>query len=305
MEKYAKLILEYPHLNLRTQVLLAPYTTFRIGGPADLLAEPATVEELQQILQLQREQAIACFLMGNGSNLLIRDGGIRGLVIVLADRFSSVIQESPVRIKAQAGVRLGALARFAWQKGLGGLEFASGIPGTLGGAVTMNAGAYGGEMQQVIESVTAINHEGELLTFNGEEMDFGYRHSRIMEEDLIVVEATLKLVPKEPHEIKAYMDDLAERRRSKQPIQYPSAGSFFKRPPGHFAGALIEHAGLKGTRVGDAQVSELHAGFIINLGEATAKDVLQLKEVVQQRVFEQSGILLEPEVRIVGEEPHE
>ena len=169
----------------------------------------------------------------------------------------------------------------------------------------MNAGAYGGEMQRVIESVTVINHEGELLTFNGEEMDFGYRHSRIMEEDLIVVEATLKLVPKEPYEIKAYMDDLAERRRIKQPIQYPSAGSFFKRPPGHFAGALIEHAGLKGTRVGDAQVSELHAGFIINLGEATAKDVLQLKEVVQQRVFEQSGILLEPEVRIVGEEPHE
>jgi UDP-N-acetylmuramate dehydrogenase len=263
------------------------------------------VEELQQILQLQREQAIACFLMGNGSNLLIRDGGIRGLVIVLADRFSSVIQESTVQIKAQAGVRLGALARFAWQKGLGGLEFASGIPGTLGGAVTMNAGAYGGEMQQVIESVTAINHEGELFTFNGEEMDFGYRHSRIMEEDLIVVEATLKLVPKEPQEIKAYMDDLAERRRSKQPIQYPSAGSFFKRPPGNFAGALIEQAGLKGTRVGDAQVSELHAGFIINLGEATAKDVLQLKELVQQRVFEQSGILLEPEVRIVGEEPHE
>jgi len=305
MEKYVKLIGEYPHLNLRTQVILAPYTTFRIGGPADLLAEPTTVEELQQILQMQREQAIPCFLMGNGSNLLIRDGGIRGLVIVLSEHFASMTQDLPNKIKAQAGVRLGALARFAWLKGLGGFEFASGIPGTLGGAVTMNAGAYGGEMQQVVESVSAIDHEGELFTFSGEEMDFGYRHSRIMDEDLIVVEATLKLAHKESQEIKAYMDDLAERRRSKQPIQYPSAGSFFKRPPGNFAGALIEQAGLKGLRVGDAQVSELHAGFIINLGEATAKDVLLLKELVQQRVFEQSGILLEPEVRIVGEEPHE
>ena len=305
MEKYADLIKEYPHLNLRTQLPLAPYTTFRIGGPADLLAEPTTVEELQQILQMQREQDIPCFLIGNGSNLLIRDGGIRGLVIVLSERFSSVTLLSQNKVKSQAGVRLSALARFAWQNGLGGFEFASGIPGTLGGAVTMNAGAYGGEMQQVVESVSAINHQGDLFTFSGEDMDFGYRHSRIMEEDLIVVEATLKLVPKEPQEIKAYMDDLSERRRSKQPIQYPSAGSFFKRPPGNFAGALIEQAGLKGLRVGDAQVSELHAGFIINLGEATAKDVLQLKEMIQQRVFEQSGILLEPEVRIVGEEPHE
>ena len=302
MNPYETWVRQHPQLPWRTNEVLASHTTFRIGGPADLFAEPSTIEELQAFLAIQKQTQWPCFLMGNGSNLLIRDGGIRGMVIVLADRFSQIQPISETQLRVQAGARLSAIARAAWSLGLGGFEFASGIPGTLGGAVTMNAGAYGGEMQQVVESVWAINCDGHLVSLSKEAMEFGYRHSKVMDDNLIVVEAQLKLTPKDPGEIKDYLDDLAERRRSKQPIQLPSAGSFFKRPPGQFAGALIEQAGLKGLRVGDAQVSELHAGFIVNVGAATASDVLQLMETIQNKVMQMFGVMLEPEVRIVGED---
>jgi len=291
-----------PEMFLLENEPMAKYTSFQFGGPADVLAEPKNTQEIVRLVQYAKHSGLPYLVIGKGSNLIVRDGGIRGLVIVLSDQYSRMELLGKTRIKAEAGARLIALARYAYEQGLSGLEFASGIPGSLGGAVAMDAGAYGGEMKQVVQQVTALNQQGQIVCLSNEEMNFSYRHSAVLEQQLIVLSTELELTEKYPTEIKAQMDELSAKRRSKQPLQYPSAGSVFKRPPGKFAGTLIEQAGLKGYRIGDAQVSELHAGFIINLGHATAAEVLQLIKHIQETVLRQSGVMLEPEIHIIGEE---
>ena len=239
-------------------------------------------------------------LLGNGSNLLVRDGGFRGLAIRLGKGFSSIERKDNC-LYAQAGALLSTLARQALEASLTGLEFAQGIPGSVGGGVYMNAGAYGGELGQTVDFVRVLDG-GNVRDLPGAEMNFSYRHTRAMEEQWIILGAQFRLTPGDPKEIEAAMRDFAARRKEKQPLEYPSAGSFFKRPTGHFAGALIEGAGLKGLTVGGAQVSEKHAGFLINIGGATASDFLELMRQVQARVMEKYGVTLEPEVRIVGED---
>lgn len=300
--RYAQMIEDLNPITVKENVELAPFTTFKIGGPADLLAEPKNIDELKSLLAKANELGIPYFVMGCGSNLLIRDGGIRGLVIVLAENFAEMTHEEPYTIRAMAGLRLSALARCAYTLSLGGLEFASGIPGSLGGALMMNAGAYGGEMVQIVEKVWLLKEDGTIEICTNEEMGFGYRASRLANEKSIALAATLKLHPKNREEIKALMDDLAERRRSKQPVTEHSAGSFFKRPEGHYAGALIEQSALKGYKIGGAYVSTLHAGFILNDGTATAADVIALKEHIQETVWHKFKVKLEPEVKIIGED---
>ena len=276
------------------------HTTFRIGGPADYLVMPENAEEIRECIRICRETEIPYYIIGNGSNLLVGDGGIRGLVIEIGDGMSGVVIDGE-RIRAGAGTKLGYLARQAMEAGLSGLEFAGGIPGSFGGAVFMNAGAYGGEMRQVIETVDVLTKDGEELTIPAEEMDFSYRHSIVSEKGYIVLGAALKLEKKDREEILALMDDLAERRTSKQPLNYPSAGSTFKRPEGYFAGKLIQDAGLRGFRIGGAMVSEKHCGFVINAGGATAADVIALMAHIQDEVERTAGVRLEPEVRKIGE----
>lgn len=287
--------------NVWVDAPLKSYTTFRIGGPADALVAPATLEQLAAVLRFTGAQGVPLTVIGNGSNLIVRDKGIRGVVVQIADHLNTVSIDGQI-VTAQAGVRLTALARAAYEHGLGGLEFASGIPGTLGGAVVMNAGAYGGEMKDIIRSVTIMDFAGQTKTLDHEQMRFGYRTSAVQGQPVLVIEASMQLAVKDPAEIKAIMDDLNERRRTKQPLQWPSAGSVFRRPPGNYAGPLIEGAGLKGASIGGAQVSELHAGFIINTGGATAQNVIDLIRMVQQRVKEKYGVDLETEVRVIGEE---
>lgn len=277
---------------------LARHTTFRVGGPADVLFLPESAQELQQAMELAREAGEDCLVIGNGSNLLVRDGGVRGLVIKLAGPMSGVSVEGTA-IRAQAGAPLSQVSRAALQASLTGLEFASGIPGSLGGALAMNAGAYGGELSQVVREAMVLM-DGRVQTLSREELAMGYRTTRVLREGGIVLSAVLDLKEGDAPQIAATMDDLNRRRREKQPLSFPSAGSTFKRPEGYFAGALIEQAGLKGYAIGGAQVSEKHAGFLINRGGATASDLLRLIEYVQERVYAQSGVRLETEVRICG-----
>ena len=277
---------------------LARHTTFRVGGPADVLFLPESAEELQRAMELAREAGEDCLVIGNGSNLLVRDGGVRGLVIKLAGPMSGVSVEGTA-IRAQAGASLSQVSRAALQASLTGLEFASGIPGSLGGALAMNAGAYGGELSQVVREAMVLM-DGRVQTLSREELAMGYRTTRVLREGGIVLSAVLDLKEGDAPQIAATMDDLNRRRREKQPLSFPSAGSTFKRPEGYFAGALIEQAGLKGYAIGGAQVSEKHAGFLINRGGATASDLLRLIEYVQARVYAQSGVRLETEVRICG-----
>lgn len=277
---------------------LARHTTFRVGGPADLFFLPKNAEEVARALRLCREEGEPCLVMGNGSNLLVRDGGVRGLVVKLGEPMSSIRVEGH-SIRAQAGASLSAVSRAALQASLTGLEFAAGIPGSLGGGMAMNAGAYGGELSQVVREATVLLH-GEVQVLSREQLQMGYRTTRVLREGGVVLEAVLDLQPGDPEQIRAQMEELNRRRREKQPLSYPSAGSTFKRPAGYFAGALIEQAGLKGYSIGDAQVSELHAGFVINRGRATAADLLALIRHVQQTVYEASGVRLETEVRICG-----
>ncbi len=283
-----------------TCVNLDKFTTLRVGGPADYFAEPKSEEALLTLIKTAKEAGVPVLLLGNGSNLLVRDGGFRGLAIRLGKAFSR-IERRENRLYAQAGALLSVLARQAQEASLTGLEFAQGIPGSVGGGVYMNAGAYGGELAQTVESVRVLDGET-IREIPGNEMNFSYRHSRAMEEGWIILGAQFRLAPGDPERIEAAMRDFASRRKEKQPLEYPSAGSFFKRPAGHFAGALIEGAGLKGLSVGGAQVSEKHAGFLINTGGATANDFLRLMERVQASVMEKYGVPLEPEVRIVGED---
>ncbi len=277
---------------------LSRHTTFRVGGPADVLFLPESAQELQRAMELAREAGEECLVIGNGSNLLVRDGGVRGLVIKLAGPMSDVSVEGTA-IRAQAGASLSQVSRAALQASLTGLEFASGIPGSLGGALAMNAGAYGGELSQVVREAMVLM-DGRVQTLSREELAMGYRTTRVLREGGIVLSAVLDLKEGDAPQIAATMDDLNRRRREKQPLSFPSAGSTFKRPEGYFAGALIEQAGLKGYAIGGAQVSEKHAGFLINRGGATASDLLRLIEYVQERVYAQSGVRLETEVRICG-----
>ncbi len=277
------------------------HTTFRIGGPADVLVLPAQITEVCKILDFCQEHQLPYLLLGQGSNVLIRDKGIRGMVIKLGDALNQYsIMGS--EIYAQAGISLSELALKAAQHGLSGLEFAEGIPGSLGGAVVMNAGAYQGEMQDVVYEVTAIDQAGNQQLFEKEQIQFGYRKSIFQDGSYIVLAARLHLKPGEEEQILATMQDLAQRRRERQPLEHPSAGSTFKRPSGFYVGPIIEGLGLKGFSIGGAQVSSKHAGFIINKGAASAQDVIDLIYHIQKLVWEKHGVELKPEIKILGEE---
>lgn len=279
---------------------MSRHTTFRIGGPAELFLVPKSTEEIAGIFKICREEGIPWFVLGNGSNLLVSDKGYQGVVIQLYKSFGEVKVQG-CQITAQAGALLSQIAAAAREESLTGFEFAGGIPGTLGGAVVMNAGAYGGEMKDVIKEVTVLTREGEIRTLQAEELAMGYRTSAIKEAGYIVLSAVLSLEKGDKEQIKARMQELAGMRSSKQPLQYPSAGSTFKRPEGYFAGKLIMDSGLRGYQVGGAQVSEKHCGFVINTGNATARDVRNLMADVQRIVEEKYGVKLEPEVKFLGD----
>jgi len=279
---------------------MAQYTTLRLGGPADLLAEPESPEQLAQLLKEANDLNIPVTLIGHGSNLLVKDGGIRGLVLRIC-RGMRRIEARGNTLRAEAGAMLSSLAMTAAENSLGGLTFASGIPGTVGGGVYMNAGAYGGEMCQVVTLVEGVDYTGQPFSYTGEEMQFSYRHSRLMEENKIITHVTCQLTGANREELIKEMVELNRRRAEKQPLTLPSAGSTFKRPVGGYASALVDECGLKGVSIGGAQVSEKHAGFLVNRG-GTAADFLALIAHVQKVVLEQKGIMLEPEVRILGED---
>lgn len=283
---------------LTENVPLAKLTTFAIGGPARFAARPSDAAELVSLLGLLAEHEFSYVLLGRGSNVLAEDEGYPGCVILLT-HFDE-IKISGTTVTSEAGVLLGALAQAAKEASLTGLEFASGIPGTLGGALFMNAGAYGGEMSQIVRKVLLLDEEGKLRELTGEEMNFSYRHSLLQEKNYIALRAELELAQGESGDIRAKMAELAQKRRDKQPLEYPSAGSAFKRPEGYFAGALIEQARLKGVRIGGAVVSPKHAGFIVNTGKATSADVQALFDFVKKSVLADSGVLLHPEVRILS-----
>ena len=275
------------------------HTTFRVGGPADVLVQPDETA-LAAILALCRQYHVSYSFIGNGSNLLVGDKGIRGVVIEMTDPMGN-IEVDGTKITAQAGAMLSKIANTAASNGLGGMEFAAGIPGSLGGALFMNAGAYGGEMKDIIEKVYVLDENGAQLELDRDALDLGYRHSCIPEKKYIVTKVVLELVPRNEAEIRSEMKELNEKRAEKQPLQYPSAGSTFKRPEGYFAGKLIMDAGLRGYQVGGAQVSEKHCGFVINKGDATAADICQLMRDVSDKVQAQFGVVLEPEVKMIGE----
>ncbi len=276
------------------------YTTLKLGGPADYLAFPSSAEELAALFAEAERAGLPVTVIGHGSNLLVLDGGIRGLVVRIGNKMNRIRTEG-CTIRAQAGALLGSVASAAAENGLTGLEFASGIPGTVGGGVRMNAGAYDGEMSQVVESVTGVMRDGSMVTLGRDELDFRYRHSAVGGLRLTITEAVFTLKEGLREEIRARMSELNARRAEKQPLDLPSAGSTFKRPDGHFAAALIDQCGLKGYTVGGAKVSTKHAGFLVNTGESAA-DFLKLMRTVQRIVEERTGILLEPEIRILGEE---
>lgn len=280
---------------------MSRHITFRVGGPADFFVTPKTKEEVRDMIRVCKEEKMPYYIIGNGSNLLVSDQGYRGVIIQIYKEMNEVTVEGDM-IKAQAGALLSGIAAKALGAELTGFEFASGIPGTIGGACVMNAGAYGGEMKDVLESVTVLTDEGEIQELERDELELGYRTSVIAKKGYIVLGAVLKLEHGDGEKIKACMDELKEKRVTKQPLEYPSAGSTFKRPEGHFAGKLIEDAGLRGFQVGGAQVSEKHCGFVINRDHATATDIMELMRQVQIRVKENSGVDLEPEVKRLGDE---
>lgn len=278
---------------------LSAHTTFRIGGPAAYYAVPENVEEIRECTAFAKEKKLPCMTIGKGSNILFADAGYPGVIIEIGRGMEQTEVSEDGIVRAGAGTSLGALAAVAAKHSLSGLEFAGGIPGTLGGAVTMNAGAYGGEIKDCIVSATVLGEEGDIRQVDNSELELGYRTSIIQKQGYIVLDAVFRLRKGKKEEILQYMRELNARRREKQPLEYASAGSTFKRPEGHFAGKLIEEAGLRGYRIGDAQVSEKHCGFIINRGNATAAQVVRLIGEVQQKVFEKTGIKLEPEVKII------
>lgn len=283
-----------------TEEAMSQHTTFKIGGPADYFLMPDKGEDVGRVIKICKEKEIPYFILGNGSNLLVGDGGYRGAVIQIYRNMSSVTVEGN-EITAQAGALLSAVAAAAKNASLTGFEFAGGIPGTIGGAVVMNAGAYGGEMKDVLTEVTVMNAEGDIFTLPTEELELGYRTSIIKTAGYIVLEAKIRLKEGNPEVIRETMKNLTIRRTTKQPLEYPSAGSTFKRPEGYFAGKLIMDSGLRGFTHGGAQVSEKHCGFVINTGGATARDVCELMEHVQKTVYEKYNVKLEPEVKFLGD----
>ncbi|WP_417202162.1 UDP-N-acetylmuramate dehydrogenase [Acetoanaerobium sticklandii] len=287
--------------DILTREYMKNHTSFKIGGSADFLVTPRTVDQIQNLIITLKKENIPVFIMGNGSNLLVSDKGIRGVVIKLSKNFSS-FSISGDEVKAQSGILLSTLSKSIVNESLSGFEFASGIPGTIGGAVTMNAGAYDSEMKNIVEEVVAMDMDGNIKTFTNQEMNFRYRKSRVTDETLVVLEAKLKLEKGNIEDIKAKIDDFTVRRTTKQPLTAYSAGSTFKRPEGYFAGKLIEDAGLKGIIMRNAAVSSLHSGFVINTGDATCENILELIEFIKLTVFSKFGVMLEEEVRVVGEQ---
>ena len=299
LNQFQRQIKDYlPNIALRFNEPLSKHTSFRIGGPAEVMAFPQNADELAEILKLSKKLDIRTSILGAGTNVLAPDEGVPGLVICLKDSLNGMQEQGDRRILVMAGVTMSRAAVFAANHGLTGMEFAHGIPGTIGGGVYMNAGAYGSEISQICESVTVINREGEQKTLSRDEMCFRYRHSVLEESGAIVVSAVFCLNQDTSEAVKARMKELLIKRSASQPLDLPSAGSAFKRPVGGYAAALIDQAGLKGFQVGGAGISTKHAGFAVNLGGATANDVKQLLEQVSARVFEATGIKLEPESRI-------
>lgn len=285
---------------IKNSVLMKNYTSFRVGGPADVFVTPNTYEKIRDVIKICKQHDIPYFILGNGSNLLVKDGGIRGVVISFS-KLNDISVEGEMVI-AESGAILARVANMALKNNLSGLEFAHGIPGSIGGAVAMNAGAYNGEICQVIESATIIDTEGNIRQISKDDMELSYRNSAILKNEYVVLKAIFKLQQGEHEAIKGRMDDLMKRRKEKQPLEYPSAGSTFKRPEGYFAAKLIEDSNLKGVNVGDAEVSIKHSGFIINKGSASAKDILDLIDIVKEKVNEEFKVKLSTEVRIVGED---
>lgn len=286
---------------VRTDEPMSNHTTFRIGGTADYFVMPSSIAELQSIVDLLKKSDIEYYVIGNGSNLLVGDKGFRGVIIQLSDEFSEVSYIDDVTVKVMSGMKLSRLGNQLADRGLAGFEFATGIPGTIGGAVRMNAGAYGGEIKDIIVSADVLDADGNIITLDKAELELGYRTSCIIKRGYIVVSATFRLEKKDTDKIKEYIRELSVKRRTKQPLEYPSAGSTFKRPEGYYAAKLIEEAGLKGLSAGDAQVSEKHAGFVINKGNATAKDVCVLTDKIMEEVMKKDGVKLELEVIKLGE----
>ena len=287
--------------NVKLDEPMSKHTTFRIGGPAAYFVTPMDTEELSQVVALCRAEKMPFFVLGHGSNILVRDKGMSAVVIQLYKNYSDFSIKGE-RVIAKAGVMLNRLGQEIRDAGLTGFEFAAGIPGTLGGAIMMNAGAHGGEMKDIVESVSLMDYDGNLIEKSVSEMDFSYRHSIVEDEELIVIGATLKLKKGDVKAINDRMQELAIARKTKQPLEYPSAGSTFKRPEGYYAGKLIMDTGLAGYSVGDAQVSEKHCGFVINKGHASAQDVITLINDVKKKVFDKYSVELSPEVKIVGDE---
>ncbi|SDK29790.1 UDP-N-acetylmuramate dehydrogenase [Sediminibacillus albus] len=286
--------------NVMVDELLKNHTYTRLGGKADILVTPETFEEVQELVKLAQREEVPFTLLGNGSNMIVKDGGIRG--IVMSQKRFQEIRTSGKRIVAQSGAAIIEVSRRALREELAGLEFACGIPGTVGGALFMNAGAYGGEIKDVLEHAVVVDPDGNLLTKAAEDLDLEYRTSNIPDKGYIVLEASFKLEPGNYKDIKAIMDDLTYKRESKQPLEYPSCGSVFKRPPGYFAGKLIQDSELQGKGVGGAEVSTKHAGFIVNKNNATATEYISVIELVQKTVEEKFGVFLEREVKIIGED---
>lgn len=276
------------------------HTSFKVGGPVDILVTPESYDEIVNLIKLCNGENIPYYIIGRGSNLIVRDGGFRGIIIKLTKLDNIKVEDE--RLIVQSGVDLCKVSEAALKNSLKGFEFACGIPGTVGGAVTMNAGAYNGEISQVIESALVVDKSGKLITLNKDELELGYRMSAVQKYGYTVLEVTFKLVKGEYESIKERIDDLTRKREDKQPLEYPSAGSTFKRPEGHYTGKLIEESMLKGFSIGGAQVSEKHAGFIINKGDATAKDILDLIAHIQNTIKSNFHVELHPEVRIIGEE---
>lgn len=290
----------YSKDEVKINALMKEHINFEVGGPADILLIPSKVEQIIESIKICKENNIPYFVMGNGSNLLVKDGGIRGVVIKLTGLTNLEVNDE--EIKAGCGVMLKELSDKALENSLTGLEFACGIPGSVGGAVFMNAGAYNGEIKNVIKEAEVITSSGEIVTLSKDELELGYRTSKVMKDNSIVINATFKLQKGNKAEIKETIDDLTQKREEKQPLEYPSAGSTFKRPEGYFAGKLIQDSGLKGYSIGGAAVSSKHSGFVINKGNATAKDILDLIAYIQEEVKRQFGVELHTEVRIIGED---
>lgn len=283
---------------------MSGHTSFRVGGPADYFVQPASREEIRGAIMAAKEEKVPFFVIGNGSNLLVSDRGWRGMILQVGKNYQEITVDDNI-ITARSGATLARVAKEALDHSLTGMEFAAGIPGSVGGAVTMNAGAYDGEIRNILLDAEVMTSEGEFITIPAADLDLSYRHSCVFEKDYLVLSARFLLAPGDPGQIRSRMDELARARKEKQPLEYPSAGSTFKRPKGYFAGKLIQDAGLKGYTVGGAQVSEKHSGFVINRGGATAEEIAFLIAQVQKKVEQQFGVRMEPEVRFVGFEEGE